>query len=95
MTHHQVRLDQYKDFNPETSKWRDDKRSYEKATGGFQVLVAKNYSTLGIPCVAIYPDIDKGRFVGCKVAAPEGGQKFPLVLTSMTELKNLTINILF
>ena len=75
MTHHQVRLDQYKDFNPETSKWRDDKRSYERATGGFQVLVAKNYSTLGIPCVAIYPDIDKGRFVGCKVAAPEGPLK--------------------
>ena len=40
--------------------------------GGFQVLVAKNYSALGIPCAAIYPEIVNGKFVGCKFAAPEG-----------------------
>ena len=72
MAHHKVRLAQFKDFNPETNKWRNDK---DRATGSFQVLVAKNYSTLGIPCVAIYPDIDKGKFVGINVAAPEGPLK--------------------
>ena len=72
MAHHDVRLNRYEEFNPETSKWRDDKRTYDRAVGGFQVLVAKNYSALGIPCAAIYPEIVNGKFVGCKFAAPEG-----------------------
>jgi hypothetical protein len=75
MAHHDVRLNRYEEFNPETSKWRDDKRMYDRAMGGFQVLVAKNYSALGIPCAAIYPEIVKGKFVGCKFAAPEGPLK--------------------
>ena len=75
MAHHDVRLARYKDFNPEANKWRDDKRVFERATGALQVIVAKNYSTLGIPSAAIYPEIDKGKFVGCKVAAPDGPLK--------------------
>ena len=75
MAHHDVRLNRYEEFNPETSKWRDDKRMYDRAVGGFQVLVAKNYSALGIPCAAIYPEIVKGKFVGCKFVAPEGPLK--------------------
>ena len=43
MAHHEVRLARYNEFNPNVSKWRDDKRSYERATGALKVLVAKNY----------------------------------------------------
>ena len=75
MAHHDVRLARYQDFNPEANKWRDDKRVFERATGALQVIVAKNYATLGIPSVAIYPEIDKGNFVGCKIAAPDGPLK--------------------
>ena len=72
MAHHEVRLARYNEFNPNVSKWRDDKRSYERATGALKVLVAKNYATLGIPSVAIFPEISKGKFIGVKFAAPEG-----------------------
>ena len=75
MAHHDVRLARYQDFNPEANKWRDDKRVFERATGALQVIVAKNYSTLGIPSAAIYPVIDQGKFIGCKVAAPDGPLK--------------------
>ena len=70
----QVRLEKYADFNPEPNKWRNDKRNYLQATESLEVLVAKNFSTMALPCVAIYPEMDikKGNFLGFKVAAPDG-----------------------
>ena len=75
MAYHDVRLSRYEDYNPGTAKWRDDKRNYERATGVLKVTIAKNYSTLGIPGAAIYPEIEKGKFVGCKIAASDGVMK--------------------
>ena len=74
---HQVRIEKYTDFNPEPSKWRNDRRIYDTATESLQVLVAKNYSTMALPCAAIYPEMDitKGTFLGFKVAAPDGPLK--------------------
>ena len=74
MSHNDVIISRYEDFNPGT-KWCEDKRVYERAVGGFRALVAKNYANLGIPCAAIYPEVDKGKFVGVKFAAPEGPLK--------------------
>ena len=74
MAHHDVIESRYKEFNPGT-KWLEDKRVYERAVGGFKSLVAKNYANLGIPCVAMYPDVEKGKFVGVKFATPEGPLK--------------------
>jgi hypothetical protein len=54
----QVRLEKYADFNPEPNKWRNDKRNYLQATESLEVLVAKNFSTMALPCVAIYPEMD-------------------------------------
>ena len=74
---HSIRIDNLQEFNPEPSKWRHDRRNYDQATDALEVLVAKNYSKLGLPCVAIYPDMDKKRkeFVGFKVAVPDGPLK--------------------
>jgi hypothetical protein len=72
---HAVRMEKYRDFNPETSKWRKDKRNYDQATEALEVLIAKNFSKLALPCVAIYPEIKQGKFAGFKVAAPEGPLK--------------------
>ena len=71
---HQVRIEKYADFDPEPSKWRNDKRNYDTATEALEVQVAKNFSTMALPCVAIYPEMDikKGKFLGFKVAAPDG-----------------------
>ena len=62
------------EFNPEPSKWSQDKRIYERATQGLEDLVAKNFAKHAIPCAAIYPDMDPktGQFRGYKVAAPDG-----------------------
>ena len=72
-----VRLSKYSEFNPEPSKWCHDKRIFEQATKGLEVLVAKNFSRLALPCIAIYPDMDlkSGNYKGFKVAAPEGPLK--------------------
>ena len=53
-----VRLWKYKQFNPKDSKWGHDKKIFEDATKGLEVLVAKNYAKHALPCVAIYPDVD-------------------------------------
>ena len=72
----QVRKGKYSEFNPEPSKWRHNKRNLDQATEALEVMVAKNYSKLALPCIAIYPDVDKnGGFVGFKVAAPDGPLK--------------------
>lgn len=72
----QVRMTKYSEFNPEPSKWRHNKRNLDQATEALDVMVAKNYSKLALPCVAIYPDVDRhGECVGFKVAAPEGPLK--------------------
>ena len=39
-----VRLGKYKEFNPKDSKWGHDKKIFEDATKGLEVLVAKNYA---------------------------------------------------
>ena len=72
-----IRLSKYSEFNPEPSKWCHDKRIFEQATKGLEVLVAKNFSRLALPCIAIYPDMDlkSGNYKGFKVAAPEGPLK--------------------
>ena len=69
-----VRLGKYKQFNPQNSKWGHDKKTFEDATKGLEVLVAKNFAKHAIPCVAIYPDMDmkSGFYRGFKVAAPDG-----------------------
>ena len=71
------RLKKYKTFAPQPDKWGHDKRQYEDATKGLEVLVAKNFSRLALPCIAIYPDMDikTGTFRGFKVAAPDGPLK--------------------
>ena len=71
------RLKKYKTFAPQPDKWGHDKRKYEDATKGLEVLVAKNFSKLALPCIAIYPDMDikTGTFRGFKVAAPDGPLK--------------------
>ena len=70
-----VRMDQNKHFYPQPDLWRNDKRLFDKATSGLEILVAKNFSKLALPCVAIYPIMEKGRFSGYKVAAPDGPLK--------------------
>ena len=72
---HAVRMEKFREFNPETSKWRCDKRNYEQATEAMGVMVAKNYAKLALPCVAIYPEMRQGHFAGLKVAAPDGPLK--------------------
>jgi hypothetical protein len=72
---HAVRLDKYKDFNPEAGKWRHDKRNYDQATQALEIQVAKNFSKLALPCAAIYPEMKNGNFAGFKVAAPDGPLK--------------------
>ena len=69
-----VRSNLYREFNPEPSKWSHDKRIFEQATKGLEVLVAKNFAKHAIPCIAIYPEMDlkSGQFKGVKVAAPDG-----------------------
>ena len=71
------RLKKYKTFAPQPDKWGHDKRKYEDATKGLEVLVAKNFSRLALPCIAMYPDMDikTGTFRGFKVAAPDGPLK--------------------
>ena len=71
----QIRLNQLRDFDPQPDKWRNDKRAFEQATGALEVMVAKNFSKLALPCVALYPEMDKGKFVGFKVAVPDGPLK--------------------
>ena len=71
---HAVRLDKYKEFNPDVSKLHDA-RNCRIATDALEVLVAKNYSTLALPCAAIYPVMKQGKFTGFKVAAPDGPLK--------------------
>ena len=71
----QVRLDQYKEFNPQPDLWRNDKRAFTQATKCLEVMVSKNFSKLALPCVAIYPIMEKGQFFGMKVAAPDGPLK--------------------
>ena len=56
------------------SKWHDA-RNCRLATDALEVLVAKNYSTLALPCAAIYPVMKQGKFTGFKVAAPDGPLK--------------------
>ena len=74
---HEVRMQKYVDFNPQPDKWRNDTRNYKHATESLELIVAKNYSTLAFPCVAIYPEMDlkKGEYLGYKVAAPNGPLK--------------------
>ena len=72
---HAVRLAKYNEFDPDISKWMGDKRNYDVATEAMEVQVAKNYSRLALPCVAVYPDMKKGRFAGYKVAAAPGPLK--------------------
>ena len=71
------RLNKYKTFAPQADKWGHDKRQLEDATKGLELLVAKNFSRLALPCIAIYPDMDikTGTFRGFKVAAPDGPLK--------------------
>jgi len=72
-----VRLAKYRKFSPPDIKWRNDRRQMEQATSGLEVLVAKNFSKLALPCVALYPDVDlkTGKFKGFKVAVPDGPLK--------------------
>ena len=71
---HQVRIEKYAEFDPEPSKGRNDMRNDDTATETLEVQVAKNLSTMALPCVAIHPEMDikKGKFRGFKVAAPDG-----------------------
>ena len=72
-----VRALKYKEFDPEPSKWKNDKRNFDQATESLEVLVAKNFSKLALPCVAIYPQMDVrwGDFLEFRVAAPDGPLK--------------------
>ena len=72
-----VRALKYKEFDPEPSKWKNDKRNFDQATESLEVLVAKNFSKLALPCVAIYPQMDvrRGEFLGFRVSAPDGPLK--------------------
>ena len=72
-----VRFSKYKNFDPKVSKWGHDVRDFETATKSLDLLVSKNYSSLALPCVALYPMIDlkTGRYRGFKVAAPDGPLK--------------------
>ena len=72
---HAVRLAKYKELDPDISKWIGNKRNYDVATEAMEVQVAKNYSRLALPCVAVYPDMKKGRFAGYKVATAPGPLK--------------------
>ena len=73
---HEIRLQRFEEFNPEPDKWRNDNRNYRQATESIEVMVAKNFSKFGLPCVGIYPVMDcKKGFIGFKVAAPDGPLK--------------------
>ena len=59
-----VRLGKYAEFNPRPDKWRNNKRDHRRITEGYEVMVAKNYSTMGFPSVILYPEIQKGEYLG-------------------------------
>ena len=88
-----VRLGKYKQFNPKDSKWGHDKKIFEDATKGLEVLVAKNYAKHALPCVAIYPDVDlkSGLYRGFKVAAPDGPLRSYF---EQTDTKKIFFNLL-
>ena len=66
MAHNDIIVSRYKDFDPGT-KWLENKRVYERAVGSFRTLVTKNFVKLGIPCVAMYPEVEKGKLLGSKL----------------------------
>ena len=74
---HEMRLEKFSEFNPQPNQWRNSTRNYKQATESLELIVAKNFSTLALPTVAIYPvmDIKKGGYIGIKVAAPAGPLK--------------------
>ena len=72
---HEVRMSKHAEFNPQPDKWRNDKRKFRHATESLELIVAKNFSSLGIPTVAIFPEMRKGEYLGIKVAAPTGPLK--------------------
>ena len=74
---HEMRLEKFSEFNPQPNQWRNNTRNYKHATESLEVIVAKNFSTLALPTVAIFPEIDlkKGGYLGVKVAAPTGPLK--------------------
>ena len=69
---HQLRMEKYSEFDPQPDKWRNDARKFKQATESLELIIAKNYSTLGLPTVAIFPEMRKGKFLGIKIAAPTG-----------------------
>ena len=73
---HEMRMEKFAEFNPQPNQWRNNTRNYKNATESLEVIVAKNFSTLALPTVAIFPEIDKkGGYLGVKVAAPSGPLK--------------------
>ena len=73
---HEMRMEKFAEFNPQPNQWRNNTRNYKNATESLEVIVAKNFSTLALPTVAIFPEIDKkGGYLGVKVAAPTGPLK--------------------
>ena len=68
-------MGKYAEFDPQPDKWRNDARKFKHATESLELIIAKNYSTLGLPTVAIFPEMRKGEYLGIKVAAPVGPLK--------------------
>ena len=68
-------MGKYSEFNPQPDKWRNDKRKFRHATESLELIIAKNYSTLGLPTVAIFPEMRKDQYLGIKVVAPTGPLK--------------------
>ena len=68
-------MGKYAEFNPQPDKWRNDKRKFKHATESLELIIAKNYATLGLPTVAIFPEMRKDKYLGIKVVAPPGPLK--------------------